>query len=114
MRVSNILTLMIVALVLYWIMPRMEEFTDCLNCGYNTKKQCASCGSCGWCTDRDGKGSCIPGDDRRPLLKDDCVTWENNNNIILVPLDLCKQKVMYWYRRGLRRGLRRCSKHASR
>jgi hypothetical protein len=54
-----------------------EEFScpSCSNQDWLGESHCYKCNNCGWCIDRERYGSCVVGDMRGPLFREDCRSW---------------------------------------
>jgi hypothetical protein len=48
----------------------------CGYCGYQNIYECKNCTNCGVCTTADGRSECINGDITGPYFREDCVSWE--------------------------------------
>jgi len=72
----------VLGIIWYAILLRRSETHEdfmagpCPNCGKRTQWQCSECGSCGWCVTPDGYGECVPGDQRGPYFRQDCLSWQ--------------------------------------
>lgn len=77
----------IVLLSVYIMMPKefiegYFPFRYCRSCGYRSRRQCNKCTNCGFCVPYRGKGNCVPGDNRGPYFRSDCVDWEYGDEYI--------------------------------
>jgi hypothetical protein len=48
----------------------------CGYCGYQNIYECKNCTNCGVCTTADGRSECINGDITGPYFREDCMSWE--------------------------------------
>ena len=58
-------------------MPKHTNCTfrdSCSQCGSMSRRRCGTCANCGYCIPE--RGSCVPGNNRGPYFRDDCVVWE--------------------------------------
>lgn len=64
---------------------KLEQFNDtvgrfCYDCSGKNFNQCLNCANCGYCIDRYGNSSCVPGDHNGPYNCDDCGFWYHGDD----------------------------------
>ncbi len=53
-----------------------RPYRACDTCAHKTRRRCADCTTCGWCTPYRGAGKCEPGNEFGPYLRRDCFDWD--------------------------------------
>lgn len=81
MNTYFILLLIVCAGILLYMFKKnhtIEGFIPgpCPNCGQRNRLQCSDCASCGWCLTPDGYGECVPGNQKGPFFRQDCLDWQ--------------------------------------
>ena len=70
-------------------------YCDCNQRGQLGINACLSCNNCGWCTDPNGNGSCVLGDQKGPLFAD-CLQYSYNGGTAALPFP---PMMMPWYQK---------------
>ena len=58
-----------------------DNLSYCKSCGEKSRIECNKCINCGYCRTPNGNGECVPGDEKGPYFREDCVDYEYNTPI---------------------------------
>lgn len=94
---NNKLILLVILLVgIIFLVNKSEGFDPyykryCPSCGWRSRGSCSKCTNCGYCINKYGIGSCVPGDSQGPYYRRDCKYWEYGVTELLqlLKLDQC-------------------------
>lgn len=83
----------------YGNLPGPRYCGDCNQIGNINK--CMSCNNCGWCTDPNGRGTCVLGDQNGPYFAD-CINYAYNGGQMAAPPPIIAPygpPIVPWYQR---------------
>ena len=59
----------------FYVLPQTSYKRYCDSCGYLNRRKCKSCVNCGICVTPNGYEECVPGDNKGPYFRSDCLQY---------------------------------------